>query len=82
MLEVVTVSVIARVAVFDCAQSAKFLSKFIKQSYLRGENLEILHRVDKARVEDSVIALENQHKICANVRRRKCDDFELIWVLV
>ena len=78
LLEVLTVSVIVYVVVFDCAQSAKSLVRSTKQSCLRGEKLETLHRVDKARVEDSVVALENQHKICANVRRRKCDDFELI----
>ena len=78
LLEVLTVSVIAYVAVFDCAQSAKSLVRLTKQSCLRGENLEIVHRVDKAWVEDSVVALESQHNICANVRRRKRDEFELI----
>ena len=76
--ENVTILVTACVAVFDCAQSAKFLFRSTKQSCSRGENFGILHRVNKARVEDSVVALESQHEICANVRRCECDDFELI----
>ena len=76
-LEIVTILIMMRVAVSDCAQSTKLLFRFIKKSCLRGENLETLHRSSKTRVEERVVALENQHEIGANVRRRKCDDFEL-----
>lgn len=81
-LEAVAVLVIAFVVVFDSAQPAKSFFTRTKQSFSHGENLDVLHRSNKVRVEERVVALEGQHKVCSYVRRRKGDDFQLTQVLV